>query len=160
MRLDTVEGAILFATQAHDGQLDKAGAPYILHPLRVGASLHDYGTVYVIAGILHDVIEDTPHTLDDLTELGADPVVVAAVASVTKDESERGWDAYKRSLQKAIQHPVGGWVKAADVADNWSRLDHETLGSQTYRRLFDKYLKARVFLAEAGFHTSLFERKQ
>jgi hypothetical protein len=149
-RLDTIEGAIEFATRAHDGQVDKQGAPYILHPLRVGARLYDYGHDYVIAGLLHDVVEDTPHTFDDLRTLGASPAVVDAVASVTKTESERGWGAYRVALDRAGTNEIGGWVKASDIADNYGRID----GIQdpaVRARLTDKYEKAVPYLAGLGF---------
>lgn len=154
--LDTIEGAVAYANRAHDGQVDKAGTPYILHPLRVGASLHDFGPDYVIAGLLHDVIEDTPVTLEDLTELGASETVVSAVASVTKTESERTWEAYEKSLTRATLDPIGGWVKAADIADNWKRLDQDRLGPDTYWRLLSKYEKARKFMQARGFDPDRF----
>jgi len=146
-----IEKAIVLATTAHMGQVDKAGVPYILHPLRVGASLHRRGPHYVMAGLLHDVVEDTPITLEDIAELGAPPEVVDAISAVTKWESERTWEAYKQSLARAISDPIGGWVKAADVWDNYSRLDRELLPPETYKRLRKKYHQAINFLARADF---------
>lgn len=63
-----LEKAILIATKAHEGQKDKAGKPYILHPLRV--MLRMKTTKDMMAAILHDVVEDTDVTLDDLREHG------------------------------------------------------------------------------------------
>lgn len=146
-----IDKAIVLATTAHMGQVDKAGEPYILHPLRVGASLHRRGPHYVMAGILHDVVEDTPITLEDIAELGAPPEVVDAISAVTKHESERTWEAYKQSLARAVSDPIGGWVKAADVWDNYTRLDRSNLPQETYKRLRKKYLKAFDFLARADF---------
>lgn len=153
--LNTIEGAVAFANQAHDGQVDKQGVPYILHPLRVGASLHAFGPDYVIAGLLHDVVEDTPVTLDDLHILGASYAVVAAVNAVTKTESERTVEAYMRSIDRAVADPMGGWVKAADVADNVKRLDGIT-DEVTRRRLWNKYDAAMEKLGEAGFSVEQF----
>jgi (p)ppGpp synthase/HD superfamily hydrolase len=153
--LNTIEGAVAFANQAHDGQVDKQGVPYILHPLRVGASLHAFGPEYVIAGLLHDVVEDTPVTLDDLHILGASDAVIAAVNAVTKTESERTVEAYMRSIARATQHPIGGWVKAADVADNMGRLDGIT-DDMTRKRLWRKYEHAYDALNEAGFSVEQF----
>lgn len=149
--MDAVGTAIMVATEAHDGQLDKAGLPYILHPLRVGAALYAFGADYVVAGILHDVVEDTPVTLEDLSNRGFNDAVLSAVASVTKTESERTWEAYQKSIAKAMADPVGGWVKASDVADNWGRLDADALGPEVYWRLMDKYVKARAALKVGGF---------
>lgn len=154
--LQTIEGAVAYANKAHDGQVDKQGVPYILHPLRVGASLYDQGQDYVIAGILHDVVEDTPATLDDLAALGASEAVLSAVASVTKTESERTWEAYEKSLSRATLDPVGGWVKAADIADNWKRLDQDRLGPETYWRLLSKYEKAIRYMQARGFNPDRF----
>lgn len=152
MRLDTIEGAILFAAQAHDGQVDHAGMPYILHPLRVGSRLHDMGDHYVIAGLLHDVIEDTPHTLLDLRALGAHPDVLDAVAAVTRTDR---WATYESALDKAAAHPIGGWVKASDVADNYTRLDHIT-DPDKKARLTAKYEKAIPYLADRGYNPKEF----
>lgn len=120
--LETVEGAIRIATKAHRGQTDKQHVPYILHPLRVGSALWRFGPEFVIAGILHDVVEDTALTFDDLERLGASANVLAAVSAVT-NESETAVDDYERSIREAMKDPVGLWVKAADVADNASRID-------------------------------------
>ena len=120
--LGTIEGAIKIATKAHEGQADLQGIPYILHPLRVGSALWRFGPEFVIAGILHDTVEDTTLTLDDLERLGASDRVLSAVAAVT-NESETAVEDYERSIRGAMEDPVGLWVKAADVADNASRID-------------------------------------
>lgn len=143
--LYTIEGATEFAIRAHDGQVDKQGLPYILHPLRVGASLWRFGSEYVIAGLLHDVVEDTHHTLDDLRALGASESVIAAVDAVTKTESERTVEAYERSIRKAMEDPIGLWVKAADVSDNASRVD-DIRDPELRHRLRVKYAMASKVL--------------
>lgn len=144
--LGTIEGAIRIATKAHKGQIDKQGIPYILHPLRVGSSLWRFGPEFVIAGILHDVVEDTVLTFDDLKRLGASDRVIAAVASVTKG-SEAALGGYEQSIRKAMEDPIGLWVKAADVADNASRL--EGVSDAALRaRLTEKYAVASRVLGE------------
>lgn len=153
--LETVEGAVLFATKAHDGQVDKAGLPYILHPLRVGARLYSFGTDYVIAGLLHDVVEDTPHTLDDLIALGASQAVVDAVESVTRQPEETGRDGYMQFIERATRNQIGGWVKVSDIADNWERLDY--IKDPTQRgRLAEKYATVMPRLADLGFNPYIF----
>lgn len=138
MRLDTVEGAIEFATRAHDGQVDKQGAPYILHPLRVGARLHEYGDTAVIAGLLHDVVEDTPHTLDDLRALGATPEVVEVVELLTRTDRH---EPYADHIEKVSRHPLAALVKASDVVDNYQRIDGLP-DPATRARLTAKYERA------------------
>src|SRR5947208_14635665 len=74
----TIERALQIAARAHEGQVDKEGLPYILHPLRVMDGVE--GTEAKIVAVLHDAIEDTPVTADDLRREGFDEAVVAAVA--------------------------------------------------------------------------------
>lgn len=152
MRLDTVEGAILFATKAHDGQIDQQGMPYILHPLRVGGRLHEFGDTYVIAGILHDVVEDTHHTLDDLAALGAHPDVLDAVQLLTRTDRH---EPYADHIGHVANHPIAGWVKASDVADNYMRLDGIEPES-TRNRMTVKYELAIGLLTDAGFDPGRF----
>ena len=150
-RLDTVEGSIEFATRAHDGQVDKQGSPYILHPLRVGARLHEHGDHYVITGILHDVIEDTPHTLDDLRALGAHPDIVEAVRLLTRtDKHER----YADHIERLVDNPIAALVKVSDIADNLNRLDG--LDEATASRLSLKYSEAALILAGHGYYVTAF----
>jgi len=144
--LSTVEGALQLVIEAHAGQVDKQGHPYILHLVRVGASLWRFGDDAVIAGLLHDVVEDSAVTLQDLANYGASPAVVSAVASVTKHTSEANWEDYEVSIRKALADPVGKWVKAANVADNAGRLDGIPWGP-LHKRLESKYEKAVALIA-------------
>lgn len=145
--LSTPEGALAFASHAHTGQVDKQGAPYILHPARVGAALWRFGPSFVITGFLHDVVEDTEYGFADLIEFGAPPTVVAAVNAVTKTESERSLEAYEASIRKAMADPVGRWVKAADVSDNGSRVRDVPWGPLR-SRLAGKYEMAEAVIQE------------
>lgn len=146
--LSTIEGTVDFVSKAHKGQVDKQNAPYVLHVLRVGSMLWPFGEDFVIAGLLHDVIEDTPTTEKDLWRLGASPTVVRAVKSVTKRASEASLDEYERSLRRAMKDPVGLWVKAADVADNASRISGVP-DKATRDRLRVKYAMAVNVLRQA-----------
>src|SRR6185312_6722737 len=84
--LATIEKALQIAARAHEGQVDKEGLPYILHPLRVMAGVQ--GAEARIVALFHDVIEDTPVTADDLRREGFSEAIIAAVLCVThcKDE--------------------------------------------------------------------------
>jgi GTP diphosphokinase / guanosine-3',5'-bis(diphosphate) 3'-diphosphatase len=89
--MSTVERAIAIAATAHAGQIDKAGQPYILHPLRIMLTLatnHDW-----MAAVLHDVVEDTDVTLDQLVAEGFAPEVLNAVVALTKLPGESRHDA-------------------------------------------------------------------
>ncbi|WP_035058593.1 HD domain-containing protein [Andreprevotia chitinilytica] len=108
----TLERAIALAAAAHAGQIDKAGQPYILHPLRVMLSLE--GEHERIAAVLHDVVEDTTISLAALEAEGFHPQVLDAIQALTKHAGESRLAAAAR----AAQHPVARRVKLADNADN------------------------------------------
>jgi (p)ppGpp synthase/HD superfamily hydrolase len=78
----TLERAIAIAATAHAGQVDKGGAPYILHPLKV--MLRMSTLEQRIVAVLHDVVEDCGVSLDDLREEGFSEEVLSAIESVTK----------------------------------------------------------------------------
>ncbi|PPK69092.1 HD domain-containing protein [Actinokineospora auranticolor] len=137
----TLEDAVRIARDAHEGQLDKAGRPYIEHPLRVMSTLdgdHDRMTA-----VLHDVIEDTAVTADDLTAAGCPPEVVLAVEAISKhpDESQQDY------LTRVAANPMALRVKHADIADNSSPARLATLDEPTRERLRAKYAHALAYLA-------------
>ncbi len=107
-----IEDAIALAVQAHRGQKDRAGAPYILHPLRMMFRVET--DAEKMAAVLHDVVEDTDRTLDDLRAEGFPEDVVAAVDHLTRRESE----SYEEFVRRAAAHPVARRVKIADLEDN------------------------------------------
>lgn len=110
--MSTIERAIEIAARAHAGQTDKAGAPYIFHPLRLMLAVH--GEYERMAAVLHDVVEDTPIGFDDLQREGFPAAVIDAVRALTKHEGERRIDAARR----AAANPIACRVKLADVTDN------------------------------------------
>lgn len=111
--MSTLERAIEIAAKAHAGQLDKAGEPYILHPLRVMLTVVG-GLHERMAAVLHDVVEDTAVTIQQLEQEGFPPVVLEAVLALTKLDGEGRLAAAAR----AVRHPVARAVKIADVTDN------------------------------------------
>ena len=110
--MPTLDKAIQIAVSAHAGQVDKAGQPYILHPLRVMCSVETPHERLV--AVLHDVIEDTSVTIDDLANEGFPAEVLDAVQALTKLSGESRLDAAKR----AVRNTIARKVKLADVADN------------------------------------------
>lgn len=137
-----LEDAIWLAVQAHRGQVDKAGSPYVLHALRVMLRLD--GEAARIAGVLHDVIEDTDCTLDQLRELGYSPAVLDALDRLT----HRPGDAYDAYIDRVEASPLARAVKLADLEDN---LDVRRLPEVTprdaerltrYRRVWDRLRRA------------------
>ena len=107
-----LERAIEIAATAHRGQTDKAGQPYILHPLRV--MLGCEGEATRIVAILHDVIEDTDWTPDALRAEGASDEIIAALDTVTR----RGHETYSEFIERAARNEIGRAVKIADLHDN------------------------------------------
>lgn len=110
--MPTLEDTIQLALDAHRGQVDKAGAPYILHPLRMMLQMDDEPAQ--MAAVLHDVVEDSPVTLDDLREQGFSAEVVAAVDALTRREDE----TYLDFVRRARTNPIARRVKLADLQDN------------------------------------------
>lgn len=120
--MPTIERAIEIAATAHAGQCDKAGQPYIFHPLRV--MLRVDGAHEQMAAVLHDVVEDTSVTLDNLAQEGFPSEVLRAIAALTKLPGETRLEAAAR----AAADPVARKVKLADNAENMdlSRIPNPT----------------------------------
>ncbi|MFZ5950644.1 MAG: HD domain-containing protein [Candidatus Rifleibacteriota bacterium] len=138
----TLEKAIAIAAQAHSGQTDKAGQPYILHPLKVMLRLDD--PQQRIAAVLHDVVEDTDITLEMLAEHGFSPDIRQAIDALTKRKGEDRISAAKR----AAADPIALAVKLADNAENMdlSRISAPT--DKDFQRL-EEYKKVREILLAA-----------
>ena len=108
----TLERAIALAAEAHAGQVDKAGAPYILHPLRLLLAV-DAPTERIVA-VLHDVVEDTLWTLEALRAEGFTREVLDAVEALTR----RAGESYEAFIERVAANPLARRVKRADLADN------------------------------------------
>jgi (p)ppGpp synthase/HD superfamily hydrolase len=129
------------ATQAHVGQTDKAGRPYIGHPSRVAARLAGDEQAEAAAW-LHDVLEDTVTTATDLAALGIPATVVAAVEALTRRNGEAPDDYYAR----VAANPLALTVKQADIADNADPQRLAQLDPAVRQRLRAKYDHAREVL--------------
>ena len=127
--MSLIEKAIAIAVEAHKGQEDKAGDPYILHPLRVMFQMETREEM--IAAVLHDVLEDTPITPDQLKEKGFSETVLEALDSVTKKAGEK----YEDFVQRAALHPIGKKIKLADLRDNMDLSRLEKITDQDIERV-------------------------
>jgi (p)ppGpp synthase/HD superfamily hydrolase len=134
-----LERAILLAVQAHAGQTDKAGAPYILHPLRVMLKLQ--AATEMITGVLHDVLEDTPSTLADLRREGFAEEILAALDCLTR----RPGESYEDFILRVAGNPLARKVKLADLEDNLNILRFETITEKDKARL-TRYHQAWMIL--------------
>jgi len=134
--MSTLERAIEIATEAHQGQLDKAGKDYIGHPLRVmamGRTLDEK-----IVGVLHDVIEDSDWTFGMLQNEGFSPEVIEALRCVTKTSENENYDDFIDRIRK---NPLATAVKLNDLTDNMDIRRLPYLSDKDVKRL-KRYLKA------------------
>jgi len=139
-KFQTLPDAIDLAKFAHRNQLDKAGFPYIEHPLRVLANVQAQGgrPFVQIAAVLHDVVEDTPFTLDILLALGFSPAAVRLVDLVTRKDSVQT-EIYYNNI--AVNSDAR-MIKMADISDNTLEWRLSYLPDETQDRLRKKYAKA------------------
>jgi GTP diphosphokinase / guanosine-3',5'-bis(diphosphate) 3'-diphosphatase len=135
----TLERAIEIAAHAHAGQIDKAGQPYILHPLRVMLAVSSEQER--IAAVLHDVVEDTDVTLAQLRAEGFADGVLHAINALTKAPGETRMQAAAR----AAANPIACVVKLADVSDNMDLRRIKTPSEKDFTRLRE-YEQVRAFL--------------
>mgnify|MGYP001562637313 CR=1 FL=1 len=160
-----LQTAISIATQAHAGQVDKAGYPYILHPIRVMEefmwfvdpehALGHAGLDRAVVGVLHDVIEDTTETLETVeTQLRrispASRVkpIVAALDAITHRPNEPYFESY---IVRVLADPIAAAVKYKDVFDNTRRLSPDTMDHKTFERLTEKYERAYHLLRPTAY---------
>ncbi|TFH79522.1 HD domain-containing protein [Pseudomonas kribbensis] len=131
----TLERAIAIAATAHAGQVDKGGAPYILHPLKVMLRMSTLEER--IVAVLHDVVEDCGISLEDLRKEGFSEAVLSAIESVTKVPGE----SYEDFVERAAQNPIGRVVKLADLEEN---SDQSRIASPSWEDLerVEKYRRA------------------
>ena len=141
MNNNLLEKALVIATKAHEGQKDKAGAPYIFHPIRVSNRCRTEEER--IVALLHDVIEDTNVTSSDLLDAGFPPTIVEAVLSITRNEGE----SYEDFVIRSKQNLIGRQVKIQDLEDNMDITRLRQLTEKDLERL-NKYLTAYRSLIE------------
>lgn len=139
----TLENAITLAAQKHAGQLDKGDQSYILHPLRVMLQLQQPDQQ--IVAVLHDILEDTNTTVQDLQNLGFQTHIIQAIQALTKLPHETRVQAAMRTAQ----NPLACAVKIADVKDNMNlaRIPNPTARDlarlEEYRQVLDILQKAQ-----------------
>lgn len=139
--MSDLDTALAIAVEAHRGQVDKAGQPYILHPLRVMARLSTPEERLV--AVLHDVVEDSPTTLDDLRAAGFDEAVVRAVDFLTRRDEE----TYEAFIERVNGDALARRVKLADLEDNMTLTRLRELDERAVERL-GRYMRAYRRLSE------------
>lgn len=133
---DMLEKAIIVAAEAHMGQLDKGGQPYILHPIRV--MLQCGSTAERTAAMLHDVLEDTPLGIAELAAAGFPAEILEAVACLTRG----GDEDYAAYIERVCGNRLAARVKLADLADNMDLNRLPGLTERDFKRL-ERYIRAK-----------------
>ena len=133
--MSNLDQAICIATKAHSGQTDKAGKPYILHPLRL---MFQFDTeTEMIAAVLHDVIEDSDITCDDLMSAGFSDEVISAIDCLSKRKNEN----YDRFILRVSENDLARKVKIEDIKDNLDLTRLSQITEKDLRRI-EKYHRA------------------
>lgn len=141
-----LQKAIDIATKAHEGQVDKAGQPYIDHPLRV----MNMGTTdeEKIVGVLHDVVEDSDWTFEELAAEGFSIEVIEALRSITKLSENEPYDKF---IQRVKANSLAAKAKLYDLTDNMDIRRLAYISEKDVKRL-RKYLKAyRQLLGQSAY---------
>lgn len=141
--MPTFDDALALATEKFKGVTDKAGQPYILHCMRVALAQPDDASRQV--AVLHDLVEDTDVTLEDLARRGFHPDVIAGIDALT----HRSDESYQAYVLRLAQSSLARQVKLADLSDNY-RLDRVkyTLENQAADgRRIQKYILSYQFLS-------------
>ena len=140
------ERALLFCAEAHRGAKRKLGStPYILHPMEVAtiAATLTSDEEILAAALLHDVIEDTPYTLDDLRAMGFNEQVLDALALMTHDKRI----PYMDYVAKIKGNKIARTVKLADLKHNSDLSRLNNVDEKAMKRI-EKYRQAIALLSE------------
>ena len=134
---DLTRKAMIIAYRAHHGQIDHSGVPYIFHPLHLAEQMDDEATT--CAALLHDVVEDTSVTLDELA-VSFPKEVIDAVALLTHSDDV----PYFVYVERIKSKPIARAVKLADLRHNCdpTKLPNNAMDEGAIRRYENKYKKA------------------
>ena len=133
--------ALRLCFDAHKGQTDKSGMPYVFHPFHLAEQMTD--EISTVCALLHDVVEDTDYTLDDLSEMGFPPEVTEVLALLTHDPSVEYLD-YVREIAK---NPTAKIIKLADLKHNSDLTRLDEIDGLALARV-EKYKTAIAILSE------------
>lgn len=136
--MNQLQMALELAYEKHKNQMDKAGKPYFLHPVYISLNECVKGKAKIVA-TLHDIIEDTDVTKEDLINMGFENEIIEAIVLLTRDKEVDYFD-YIRSIRDS-KNTYAYWVKIADLEHN---MDLDRLNDVTDKDLkrVEKYQKA------------------
>ena len=137
--------ALRLCFEAHKEQTDKTGMPYVFHPFHVAEQMTE--EISAVCALLHDVVEDSDYTFEDLAEMGYPQEVIDVLKLLTHD-SETPYLDYVKAI---AVNPIAKRVKLADLAHNsdLSRMDEGEIDEYAVART-EKYKKAMEILSEDG----------
>ncbi len=133
--MNIIEKSLEIALKAYSGQCDKAGKTYILHPLRLMSKMETEEEMSV--ALLHDVIEDSDITAEDLLNNGIPSNIVDAVQCLTKKQGE----SYESFIKRVLENSLAAKIKKSDIEDNINILRLTTVNDKDLARIA-KYHKA------------------
>ena len=133
--------ALKLCFEAHKEQVDKSGMPYVFHPFHLAEQMNTEETT--IVALLHDLVEDTDYTIEDLVDMGFDKSITDAIALMTHADNVAYMD-YVRAIK---DNPIAKAVKLADLKHNSDLTRLETVDEKALSRR-EKYLKAIAILEE------------
>ena len=131
--------AMNLAYNAHHGQFDKGGVPYIFHPIHLAEGMDD--EISTVCALLHDVVEDTDITLSDLEKMGFPEEVIRVLSLLTHDENV----PYMDYVAEIAKNPVARKVKIADLMHNSDATRVDAIDNRMKER-FEKYARALDYL--------------
>lgn len=137
--MSDLDKAIAISSRAHTGQIDKAGQPYILHPLRVMFKFQNEHER--IVAVLHDVIEDSEISLDDLKKLDFSTTIIEAIDCLTK----RAGETYEEFISRVSLNDLARKIKIEDIKDNMDLTRIGSINDIDLARI-KKYHRALKFL--------------
>lgn len=133
--------ALKLCFEAHKNQVDKSGMPYVFHPFHLAEQMADEKSTVV--ALLHDVIEDTDYTLDNLEEMGFEKDVINALALLTHNSDT----PYMEYVAKIKTNSIAKAVKLADLQHNSDLTRLDVVDEKSLKRK-DKYAEAIKILTE------------
>lgn len=150
---DKTKLAIKVMWESHKSKVDKSGMPYVFHPWHVAEGMTN--ETETVVALLHDVVEDTDMSFDDIKRLGFDDNVIEALKLLTHDKSV----SYEDYIKKIGSNPIATKVKVADLMHN---LDDSRLNSLTFKDLnrLEKYRKSLEYLKVIDYKNSFQKRYQ
>ena len=138
---ENTKKALKLCFEAHKEQLDKSKMPYVFHPFHLAESMDDEKTT--IVALLHDIVEDTEYTFEDLEKMGFESEIIDALKLLTHGENVNYFD-YVRKIK---ENPIAKKVKLADLAHNSDLTRLDNIDEKALKRR-EKYIEAIKILEE------------